>query len=124
MKLKLFTIASSLVLILSVIAQARNPNHKWDNAPFHIWFASQRIDDPVALRGYSCCGEADAHYAHVRLDPKAVGGWDVLVQGNWYPYPKPVHYHPNPTGRNVVWYNISEISGKPEFICLRIATGM
>ena len=87
--------------------------------------------DPGASPGppRSCCGDADGFPVRVRPDPRAVGGWDVLVPVDpahprrlqWVPYPKPVAFHGNPTGRNWVWYTYGPAG--LYFFCLRLATG-
>lgn len=119
-----FVVALIVGLLIAIVANARDPEGKWEHSKFHEWFVSQlqEPDYPGDTNLRSCCGEADGHFVEVRRDDKAISGWAVLINGAWYAYDKPMAYHPNPTGRNVAWWNIED-DGLPFIFCLRLATG-
>ena len=117
-------LAAALVCAAFSSANARDPEGKYANSPYHDWVEAQQTEPEPNLQPRSCCGEADAHVVAPE-DIRTIGPnqYEVRINGTWMKFDKPVNpYHENPTGKIWVWYN--GIDSNFYFICLRLMTEM
>lgn len=86
------------------------------NGSLHQWF-----DRQVNVLGVPCCQVSDGHMIGDHQWRMTGKGYEVRINGEWYPVnPEamrdPVLGGENPTGRAIVWYTLSPVK-KPIIWC-------
>ena len=99
---RLFILLAALALASA--AQARDPDGRYANAPFHQWFKSQ-----YNSVGQWCCDSADGHFFDGSYTFDKDGAVNLTVEGQAVTVlPTQVLKSPNPTGHAVIWYRTHE----------------
>ena len=85
-----------VLLLFCTLAQARDPDGRYANSPFHRWYESQHN-----ANGQWCCDQSDAHPYYGDYAVNADGS--VTAEGQKIEKGK-VLTGPNPTGHAVWWF--------------------
>jgi hypothetical protein len=114
--------ASVIAAVATSVALALPPPGTDLNSPVHFWFEKQ-----YNLRGERCCDVSDGHILEDKDVRTRAGGYEVQIEGKWYPIRPEVMRDPvrggaNPTGHPIVWYTRT-ITIKPGLVISCFAPG-